>query len=291
MSKQRIGFIGLGAMGVGMAANVAKAGFPLTVLGHSRREPVERLIQLGASEVSSAAELSAASDIVIVCVTTSDIVEELVLGDTGLLATEDAQFLLIDCGTSKPESTLMLGEKLAERGCGMLDVPLGRSAVAAEAGTLNMMAGGSPGDFEKARVVLECLSENLFHLGPLGTGHRIKLINNAYSMSVAALAAETMSVAKAGGIDLQLVHQVMGAGPNKSDFFDWMMAAVLEGNEKKLEFSIENGHKDLGYFNAMAEAVGVRAEIPIQAEAALGRAVEQGHGKSFVPALMRLLAP
>jgi len=289
-SRVRVGFVGLGAMGVGMAANVIAAGYPLTVLGHRRREPVERLLALGAREVGSARELAAASDIVITCVTTSDAVEALVDGEEGLLAHPEASFLLIDCGTSRPESTVALGSKLAARGCAMLDVPLGKSAAAAESGTLNMMAGGSPADFERARALLETMSENLFHVGDLGVGHRLKLINNAYSLSVACLASQAVSVAKAGGVDVELLYKVMAAGPNRSDFFDWMFAAVLEDDESRLVFSLENGCKDIGYFDDMNRALGTDASLPAEARRLLDKVVADGHGSEPVPALMRLLS-
>ncbi len=288
-NPERVGFIGLGAMGVGMAANVIAKGYPLTIMGHTRREPVERLVAMGAREVKSPAQMRALCDVIILCVTTSEAVEKIVLGDDGLLAGGDDPFLLIDCGTSRPDSTLMLGAKLAEAGCSMMDVPLGRSAAAAEAGTLNMMAGGSQADFNRAKPLLETMSENLFHVGQLSSGHRIKLINNGYSMAVACLAAEAVATARAGNVDLKVLHEVMAAGPNRSDFFDWMMESAVTGNESKLEFALKNGYKDMGYFQAMADEVGVDATLPKAATARLKSVVDAGHGDEFVPALMRLI--
>jgi 3-hydroxyisobutyrate dehydrogenase-like beta-hydroxyacid dehydrogenase len=287
--KERVGFIGLGAMGVGMASNVRKAGYPLSIMGHRRREPVERLLAMGATEVQTPAELRSQCDVVILCVTTSDAVEEIVTGKDGLMAGGDNPFLLIDCGTSRPDSTLKLGKTLADAGCSMMDVPLGKSAEAAEQGTLNMMAGGSDADFQRARPLLETMSENLFHVGGLGIGHRIKLINNGYSMAVACLAAEAMATARAGGVDLSLVRDVMAAGPNRSDFFDWMMAAAVDGDESKLSFALKNGHKDMGYFMAMAEEVGVNASLPEAALNRLSAVVDAGHGEDYVPSLMRFI--
>ena len=286
---ERVGFVGLGAMGVGMAANVRAAGYPLTVLGHRRREPVERLLALGAEEVGTPRELAGRSDVIVLCVTTSDAVEGIVDGPDGLLAAEDARFLLVDCGTSRPESTVALGETLRARGCAMLDVPLGRSAEAAEAGTLNMMAGGEAADFERARPLLETMSENLFHVGALGVGHRLKLINNAYSLSVACLAAQVVDVARAGGVDIERLHDVMAAGPNRSDFFEWMFAAALEGDESRLAFSLANGAKDVGYFDDMNTALGTAATLPAEARRLIAGVVADGHGDENVPALMRLL--
>jgi len=288
-AETQVGFIGLGSMGVGMAANVAKAGYPLSVLGRRRREPVERLVGLGAREVSTPRELAERCDVIVLCVTTSDAVEAIVTGADGLLEAPDGKFMLIDCGTSRPESTIALGERLVERDCAMLDVPLGRSAEAAESGTLNMMAGGSTEDFERARPLLETMSENLFHVGALGVGHRLKLMNNAYSLSVACLAAQIVAVARAGDVDLERLHGVMAAGPNRSDFFDWMFAAALEGDETRLAFSLANGAKDVGYFDDMNVALGTHASLPAEARRLLDGVIADGHGADNVPALMRLL--
>ena len=283
----RVGFIGLGAMGVGMAANVSKAGYPLVVMGNKRREPVERLVAMGATEVSTPAELAAQVDVVILCVTTSTVVEEIVYGDNGLLKGMQHPFMLIDCGTSEPESTLKIGAELESRGCSMLDVPLGRSAAAAESGTLNMMAGGSKAHFEQATPLLQTMSENLFHVGDLGVGHKLKLINNGFSMSVACLIAEAVNTAQKSGVDLKLLYDVMAAGPNRSDFFDWFMAGPLTGDETKLQFSLANGNKDIGYFNSMAKAYGASGLLPTQAQTMMQKVVDAGHGEDFIPSLAR----
>ena len=283
----RVGFIGLGSMGVGMAANVIGAGYPLVAMGNKRREPVERLLSLGATEASSPADMARQVDTIILCVTTSEVVEHIVFGDDGILAGMDHPIMLIDCGTSQPESTLKIGAELQQRGGSMLDVPLGRSAAAAESGTLNMMAGGAKEHFERAKPLLETMSENLFHVGELGVGHKLKLINNGYSMAVACLAAEAVKTAKAAGVDLQLLYDVMAAGPNRSDFFDWMFAGPLENDESKLQFSLANGNKDVGYFNAMAQANGVDLKLPIAAKAMLQQVVDAGNGNDTIPSLIR----
>jgi len=285
-SDDRIGFIGLGAMGVGMAKNVVQAGYPLQVMGHTRREPIERLVGLGATEVDNARQMGERVDVVVLCVTTSEVVESLISGPDGLLAGDHGKLLVIDCGTSNPTSTQAMGEALTAAGCSLMDVPLGRSAAAAEDGTLNMMAGGSEADFARAQPLLGCMSENLFHLGPLGTGHTIKLLNNAYSMSVAALGAQVVAAARAGGVDVAQLNQVMAAGPNRSDFFDWMMAAAVDGDATKLDFALKNGLKDVGYFNDLASSLGVASTLPQAAEAVLREAVDAGHGDAPVPSLL-----
>ena len=286
-SAERIGFIGLGAMGVGMASNILRNGYSLTVMGNTRREPIERLVSEGAVEVSTAKEMAEQSDIVVLCVTTSEVVEQLITGDDGLLAGTKGGLLVIDCGTSLPASTLRLGEQLRAANCALMDVPLGRSAAAAETGTLNMMAGGSEEDFKRAAPLLDTMSENLFHLGPLGSGHKIKLLNNAYSVSVATLLGEIIQTAKAADVDLKLLADVMTAGPLGSDFMSWMFEGPLNGDETKLQFSIKNAFKDIGYFDQMANEYSQTASVPNAAMNTLAKVVENGDGEDFIPALCR----
>ncbi|MBX2840077.1 MAG: NAD(P)-dependent oxidoreductase, partial [Gammaproteobacteria bacterium] len=269
---------------------VLKAGYSLSVMGNRRREPVERLVGLGATECTSPADVAVNSDIVILCVTTSDAVEELVFGSEGLLKGANPGLLLIDCGTSSPDSTQRISEALQKIDCSMMDVPLGKSAAAAESGTLNMMAGGSARDFERAKPLLDTMSENLFHLGPVGTGHKIKLINNAFSMSVAVLIAELVNAARATDVDLQLLFDVMSSGPLNSQFFEWNMEASLTGDESKLQFSLQNGLKDIGYFVDMLRQQGIEPNVPAAAQAKLEQAVSDGHGEDFVGSLARHLA-
>ena len=154
---------------------------------------------------------------------------------------------------------------------------------------MNAIAGGTEQSFIRAQPLLETMSENLFHVGDLGVGHKIKLINNAYSMSVACLIAEAVKTASSAGVDLKLLYDVMTAGPNRSEFFDWMMAAPLSGDESKLQFSLQNGLKDITYFNAMADAAGVDASLPRAAQSILDKTVSAGHGGANVPGLSRVL--
>lgn len=287
--SERVGFIGLGAMGVGMASNVLKNGYALSVMANSRREPVDRLISEGAVEVSTPKEMAQQSDIVILCVTTSEVVEQLINGEDGLLAGANDGLLIIDCGTSLPTSTIALGEKLRAANCSIMDVPLGRSSAAAESGTLNMMAGGSDEDFNRAKPLLETMSENLFHLGPLGTGHKIKLLNNACSVSMAIMLAEVVQTAQAADIDMKLLADVMTSGPLGSDFMAWMFEGPLNNDETKLQFSIKNAAKDIGYFDELANALSQNASVPNAAKNTINKMVEKGVGEDFLPALCRHL--
>lgn len=290
MTKQqtpaRVGFIGLGAMGVGMAANIVAKGHPLTVLGHSRREPVERLLGLGAEEAASPADLTRRSDVVFICVTTSEAVESNVFGDDGVLAGCERPIVLVDCGTSQPASTLRIGAALRERGSDMLDAPLGRTPAEAETGNLNVMVGGERATYEQVLPVLQTFGENIFHVGELGVGHKLKLINNFYAQSVACLVAEAVCAAKGVGVNAATLHEVMAAGPNRSVFFDWMFDMVLHGDPSGLRFALKNAKKDVGYFADMVAEQQLPSIMAPATNEMLGLAVEHGHGDDPVATLI-----
>ena len=180
MTKPVIGFIGLGLMGGNMAENLQNRGYELIVLD-SKKESVAAVVARGGSVAPSAAELAAASDIVMLCVTTSAVVENLVYDENGILAGIKEGAVLIDFGTSIPASTRMIGADLAKKGVGMIDAPLGRTPAHAKDGLLNIMASGDPETIEKVKPVLEQQGENVFYLGSLGAGHTTKLIITSWA--------------------------------------------------------------------------------------------------------------
>ena len=169
--KPLIGFIGVGLMGHGMAKNIVTKGYPLVVLGHRRREPVEHLKSLGAKEASTAREVAAACDIVHLCVTGSTRSRRCCAArraDGG----RSEGLLVIDCSTSNPVSTLALGEELAPAASTLVDAPLSRTPVEAEAGTLDTMVGCDADTFARIEPVLRCWAGNVVHLGRSGSGTR-----------------------------------------------------------------------------------------------------------------------
>src|ERR1700721_2964383 len=152
--KKRLGFVGVGLMGEGMAANLIRKGWPLTVLAHRKREPIERLVALGAAEAQSARALAEASDIVLLCVTGSPQVEQVTMGAEGL-ASAGKPLLIVDCSTSNPTATIQLAGDLAKRDIVLIDAPLARTPKEAAAGTLDVMAGGGGAPRPRARPPLE----------------------------------------------------------------------------------------------------------------------------------------
>ncbi|MBL8343517.1 MAG: NAD(P)-dependent oxidoreductase [Rubrivivax sp.] len=285
-----MGFIGVGLMGAGMAKNLVTKGHPLVILGHRNREPVERLKALGAREATSPKELAAQCDIVHLCVTGSPQVEANVRGEQGLLSGARAGMVIIDCSTSNPVSTLALAEECAARGVHFADAPLSRTPKEAEAGTLDTMVGAAPEVFARIEPVLRCWAGNVVHLGPVGLGHKMKLVNNFVAMGYAALFAEALAIARKAGLSVQQFHSVIGSGRMRSPFYDTFMQWSLAGDENAHRFTIANAHKDMRYLAAMAGELG--AVNPLQAGVKNSFAAMEaaGQGERYVPMLADFIA-
>ena len=282
MSKPTIGFIGLGLMGGNMVENLQKRGFPVVVMDLNP-DAVQRVLDRGnAQQASSPKALAELSDIVQLCVTTSDAVESLVYGEHGILAGIKPGGVLIDFGTSIPASTKKIGADLAEKGAGMLDAPLGRTPAHAKDGLLNIMAAGDRDTFEKYLPVLEEQGENVFYLGELGAGHVTKLINNFMGMTTVNAMSQAFAVAELAGVDKQQLYDIMSAGPSNSPFMKFCKNYAVDDNSD-LGFSINNANKDLRYFVQMVSDLGSKSRIGEATSANLQDAVAAGMGDGNVP--------
>lgn len=289
MTRERIGFIGLGLMGSAMVECLQRAGHPLTVLGNRDRRGVEAALSRGATEAASARALAAESDIVMLCMGTSEHVEARMFGEDGVVAGTRAGQVVIDFGTSLPASTLRVGAALAEAGGVYLDAPLGRTPAHAVDGKLNIMAAGDAAAFERVRTVLETLGENVFHLGPLGTGHTVKLINNFFAMTTACAMSEAFAMADLAGVPRETLYGVMSAGPLRSGMMDFIRNYACEG-KVDLAFSVANAAKDVGYYRQMAEGLGARSRMSGAADATLCEARDGGAGDRMVPQMVDWLS-
>ena len=281
MSQPQIGFIGLGLMGGAMVENLQKRGHQPIVMDLNK-DAVGVVTGRGGREASSAKELAEQSDIVMLALTTSDVVEKLVYAEDGLLAGMGEGKVLIDFGTSIPASTRKIGKDLAEKGAGMIDAPLGRTPAHAKDGLLNIMAAGDEETFGRVKPVLDEMGENVFHLGPLGAGHTTKLINNFMGMTTVCAMSQAFAVAKRAGVDLQQLYDIMSGGPSNSPFMGFCKNYAVDG-VSDLGFSINNANKDLRYFLEMAENLGMPAPIAEGTSANLQAAVEAGMGEGNVP--------
>lgn len=251
---ERVGFLGLGLMGHGMAKNLVDKGFPLTVLAHRNRKPVEDLVARGAVEAASLADLARGSDVVVICVTGSPQVEALVRGKDGLAAHLAPGSVVIDCSTSDPVSTAALAADLAERGIAMVDAPLSRTPKEAWEGTLDTMVGADPAVFDRIRPVLAAFAAKIVHIGKPGDGHKMKLLNNFVSLGYAAIYAEALVLAAKVGIAPETFDSVIRGGRMDCGFYQTFMGHTIEGNRAAHRFTLTNALKDLSYLESMADA-------------------------------------
>ena len=290
MGKPVIGFIGVGLMGAGMAKNIVTKAYPLVIMGHKNREPVERLKALGAVEAHSARELAAQCDIVHLCVTGSPQVEALMHGPDGLIAGGKKGLIIIDCSTSNPVSTQQMAALADSHGMHFIDAPLGRTPVEAEAGTLDAMVGAPDEVFATVKPVLECWAGNIVHLGPVGLGHTMKLVNNFIAMGYAALFSEALAIARKAGLSQDQFHSVIGSGRMRSPFYDTFMKWTMNGDENAHKFTISNAHKDMRYLSSLANDIG--ALHPIQSMVKNSFASMEAHGfaQKYVPMLADYVA-
>ena len=264
-----------------MAECLLKNGFELNVMGRNK-EAVAAATARGATELSSPKEIAEKSDIVMLCVTTSEVVESLIYGDNGILAGIKEGAVVIDFGTSIPASTQKIGADLAAKGAGMIDAPLGRTPAHAKDGLLNIMAAGDKETFEKVKPVLDVQGENVFHLGALGSGHVTKLINNFMGMTTVCTMSQAFAVADRAGVDRQQLFDIMSAGPSNSPFMQFCKKYAVDG-VSDLGFSIANATKDISYFVQMVEEMGTRAEIGEGTKSNLQAALDAGMGDGNVP--------
>lgn len=285
MPEERIGFIGLGLMGRAMVECLQRNGYAVTVMGHRDRTGVEEALARGATEAKTARELTEASDIVMFCMGTSDQVESRVYGEDGVLAGLRPGQIVIDFGTSLPASTKKIGADMAAKGATYLDAPLGRTPAHAVEGLLNIMCSGDKAAYDRVKPILDVLGENVFHLGPLGAGHTIKLINNFYAMTTACAMSEAFAMADRAGVERQKLYDVMAAGPNHSGMMDFIKAYAID-DQIALAFSVKNAAKDVGYYERMAEDLGAPSQMAVCADRALNTAIAAGKGEMLVPQMV-----
>ena len=288
--KPSIGFIGLGLMGSAMVERLQSLGYPMTVIAHRKREAIDAAVSRGATEVKTPGELAQASDIVMLCVDNSKSVEANMEGPDGIIANIRPDSLVIDFGTSLPASTQKLEAELKAKGAAMMDAPLGRTPAHAIDGLLNIMSAGSKEDFDRAKPVFEDLGENVFHVGPIGAGHTLKLINNFYAMTTACAMSEAFAMADLAGIQRETLYSVMSAGPLKSGMMDWIKASAIDGIKDQLAFSIENAAKDVGYYSQMAQDLKVPSFISPGTKGALEQARDNGWASHMVPEMVDFIA-
>ena len=290
MSKQRIGYIGVGLMGHGAAKNILERGYPLTVMGHRNRAPVDDLIAKGAREASTPAEVATASDILFMCLPSTVEVEQTVYGEYGVLAGAQKGLIVVDSTTADPRSTQRIGADLAARGIRMADAPVGRTPKEAEAGKLSTFIGGDPEVVRAIRPVVECYADTIVEAGALGAGHTLKLMNNFISIGTCAVISEALATAAKLGVDMRKLYDVVSAGGANSKMFQMMMPGVLEGDDSHLKGPLRIAGKDMRFYTRLAESAPATAFIAQAVNQTYQLANIMGHGERYMPTLPGILA-
>ncbi|HEX3692250.1 MAG TPA: NAD(P)-dependent oxidoreductase [Solirubrobacteraceae bacterium] len=282
----RVGFLGLGIMGSRMAANVAAGGFPLTVWTHSDGKAERWSAQhAGTTVAATPAEVAAASDLVVSMVVDGDQVESVLCGSSGVCDGAHEGLLCVDMSTIAPTDTRRIAARLAAHGVAMIDAPVTGSAPRAQAGTLTIMVGGEAEHFERARSVLEAMGELVVHVGALGQGEMLKLINNSLGAANAAAVAEALLVAQATGVDLDALVQVTQSGSGASAQLAMKSTPMREHDYTTL-FKTDHLLKDVRLCLEEAQAAGVPFPAAAHARDLLAATTGRGHGQDDYSAIV-----
>jgi 3-hydroxyisobutyrate dehydrogenase-like beta-hydroxyacid dehydrogenase len=287
-STERVGFVGLGIMGSRQAANLARAGYELTVYNRTRATATAWVAEHGGTVAKTPAEVGAASDVVVTMVVDGDQVRAALLGPDGVAEGAAPGVLCVDMSTIAPAQTRAIGAQLAQRGLRMLDAPVTGSSPKAEAGTLTIMAGGDAQDFARARPLLGVMGELVVHVGELGQGEMLKIINNSVAAANAATVGEALIVAKRTGVDLDALVQVMGKGSGGSAMLDLKSSAMRDHDYTTL-FKLEHMLKDVRLCLEEGQAAAVPFGAAARARDVLVAALARGHAQDDFAALIEVL--
>jgi len=279
----RIGLIGAGFMGHGMAANLLKHGHAVTVLGHRNRAPVEDLVAKGAKEAAHHQALADGSDIIILCVSAAEVVDQNMAALTPHMRRGQ---IILDAGTTDPATTRIHASKLKPLGVAYADIPLTGGPEQAAQGELGVLCGAEPETFEAIEPLLKCFATTIRHFGPPGTGHTAKLISNYLVTGMAALVADSFAAARAANLDWRDLYEVMLNGSGNSGVLRKMVAPALDGDLDGYRFAIANAAKDIGYYANLAEHMGRKGPLVEAVVDCYAQALAKGAGTRNVSNLL-----
>lgn len=286
---ETVGFVGLGLMGHGIAKNIMEGGYPMHVIAHRNREPVDDLVSKGAVEAATLTELAAACTIIHICAPGSPQVEAIV---EEMLPHMQKGAVIVDCSTADPTSTAKLAARLSDNWMAMADAPLGGTPVQAEAGELATMVGAKDETFSRIEPVLKCWAGNIVHLGGVGDGHRMKLLNNMLAMGYAAMYSEALALSNKVGLSTEKFDSVIRGSRMDCGFYQTFMGYAVEGNREAHKFTLTNALKDMKYLASMADGAGVANPVgnAIKNSFAMAHATGGDGAEDYVPHLVDFVA-
>ena len=288
--KKKVGLIGVGLMGHGIASNLVRHGHELAVLEHPGNQPLDTLKAAGATSFQRAADLAARSEVVILVLTGSPQIEAVLTGPGGVLEGLRPGSVVIDCSTAIPSSTLRMAQAVQAAGSRFLDTPMTRTPKEAAEGRLNLLVGGDAALLDECRPLLQCFAENITHVGPVGAGHGMKLLHNYVSLGMVALISEAAACAGAQGVSPEVFVDVLAKGGGGGTALERVKPFLLAQDPSGLRFSIANACKDLGYYNTMAGDSGAAKDIAAAVLSTLEGALARSEPGAFVSQLSAVLA-
>lgn len=284
--RETVGFIGLGAMGKGMALNVLKGGYPLRVYD-IRQQPVDELVANGAQAAESIRDLGGRCTWIVLVLPDTSVVESVLFGPDGLKPALGSGHIVIDCGTTHPVSTRQTASVFRKGGIGFLDAPVSGMKSRAEAGTLTMMVGGEKAVYRKVHPLLKTMGERIVYMGPSGNGQLTKMANNILLNISCAAMAEILPAAVKMGLDPEKICSVISAGTGQSYGFDFFSRLVLRRNFER-GYPMQKAYKDM---EAIAE-IAARHQIPLPVTSAALQtyrmALDQGLGNENKGAMIKV---
>jgi 3-hydroxyisobutyrate dehydrogenase-like beta-hydroxyacid dehydrogenase len=257
MATTRVGYVGVGAMGLPMALNLCKAGFPVAFVT-GRAAAARELQAAGAARHGSAREVADASEVVCLCVPADAEVQDAIERADGILAGLAAGGIIVEMSTASPGVVQRAAEAAAARGVHVLDCPVSGGVTGAEKGTLTLMVGGEAEVLERARPVLAAMGKEIFHVGPVGMGKVFKIVNNMLGGVQAALAAEALALGARSGADLNLLHQVVQVSSGDSAAWRGALRQLSDENGP-VGFKLDLMRKDVG----LALELGRTLNVPL----------------------------
>ena len=287
--KRKIGMVGIGMMGHGIAGNLIKHDYELALFEHSGNQPLADLKAKGAVGLTSLKDLAARSDVVILVLTGSPQVESVMTGAGGVLEGLRPGSVVIDCSTAIPSSSMRVARAVQASGSRFLDSPMTRTPKEAAEGRLNLLVGGDPALLEECRPLLKCFAENITHVGPIGAGHGMKLLHNYVSLGMVTLLAEAAACAQKSGVTPAAFVEVLATGGGGGIALERMKPYLLAQDPSGLRFSIANARKDLDYYNAMAGDAASPNRIAAAVLSTLEEALAKSGTEALVPELVSLI--
>lgn len=287
-TAKTVGMIGIGMMGHGIATNVARHGYPLVLLEHPGNQPLDALVKAGATKASTIRDLANSADIVILCVTGTPEVEDVLFRSDGLLSALRPGTIVIDCSTAIPSSTQRIAAAVMKADGKFIDAPMTRTPKEAAEGRLNLIVGGEPALFEECLPLLKSFAENITFAGPVGSGHRLKLLHNYVSLGFSAVLAEAAACAARADVNPDVLVDVLAKGGGAGVILERLRPFIEHGDASSFRFTISNALKDMTYYDTMASELGASHATAAAIRHTYAEAYEANAGAT-VPELVALL--